>query len=899
MKFTSLGGFKNEWTFVLTGQTISELSSCIDDAGSCQVGISNDVYDCISNIIDCKLLNAKLADSGNYIIDKIEEGIVTTHIVLRNRFKSMSRDADHVRIMRRFVPRPVLHAIKYGTLDSVSELRSVTTVFLKLDSYCPVSNADPTTLQPFFEMAQKTLSEAGGFLRQFLIDDKGCVLIAMWGVPSYTFKNNNARAISFSLAVHKGVVALNHRCSIGVTTGNVFCGNVGSLHRRDYVGIGTTVNLAARLMSKSKGTIFIDDETASSVTKILPDMPKSEGMTLKGYSGLQYAYVLNGTESFALSTTGSVSSTYVQAGVTKKVMALLNKVSFAHQDEKIYSTSSKLNSIRGQVMPAAPINASVGRCRICFEGRLDEGEYKRMYKSLPSPDVDDVSESMESVESAPVTANPTAQKGSHCMVIEAQSGGGKSAVALLFASYSSKCAMQSYVVKLKTEDQLIDHCVLRKLFFKFVRVNVNSSVEDQDAILLDILKLCDWKNRAHLEDRLEALASVLGFREPAVEECDIEKEMNFDTDDISETEKAVALRDVIYFFLGQQPCSVIIEHGHFADALSWSDLHYLMGRSISVGLLVTARVGSNKDDYCRETKAFESNLGRRRSLKDFQVSLRSHSQSSNSSPNTSGKDNILHCSGITDESSLRSESSRRKKDESLRRAATKMNSRRSYDQHFFDLEEPQKEDKIAYDRAHYTESYDKLISYHRTEKLELPMLEVDEIGHLFTVDLHWHEEDIKPGLLQKMHNITHGNSYWCKEVAHYISVRGQDDFMKEPIQALGTVVVTKVNEKLTMEQQITVKAASVIGYVFSMENLMLALPQRVHESVTDSMMYLADHNFLTKLSEEPLVYSFPNSNIRDILHDLSPPSERSNLHTRIAQRIEGINEHNLEPFYEV
>ena len=183
--------------------------------------------------------------------------------------------------------------------------------------------------------------------------------------------------------------------------------------------------------------------------------------------------------------------------------------------------------------------------------------------------------------------------------------------------------------------------------------------------------------------------------------------------------------------------------------------------------------------------------------------------------------------------------------------------------------------------------------------MELPQLEVSEIGHLFTVDLHWHEEDICTGLLNKMHKITHGNPYWCKEVAHFISVRGQESFMTNPIAALGTVVVTKVNEKLTMEQQITVKTASVIGSVFSIEILKLATSHRMHDSLMDSIMYLADHNFLTKLSDAPLVYSFPNSLIRDILRDLSPPSERFHLHLSIAQQVEGVNEHNLEPYYEL
>eukprot|EP00966_Prymnesium_polylepis_P272029 6285231-Prymnesium_polylepis.1 len=40
-------------------------------------------------------------------------------------------------------------------------------------------------------------------------------------------------------------------CSIGVTTGNVFCGAVGSHIRREYAMVGDIVNLSARLMGKS------------------------------------------------------------------------------------------------------------------------------------------------------------------------------------------------------------------------------------------------------------------------------------------------------------------------------------------------------------------------------------------------------------------------------------------------------------------------------------------------------------------------------------------------------------------------------------------------------------------------------------------------------------------------
>jgi hypothetical protein len=75
--------------------------------------------------------------------------------------------------MSNFVPLPVTAALKAGSFDVLSELRHVTTLFLKLDTYCREKHRDLLTLQDFFFGAQEILSKSGGFMRQFLVDDKG------------------------------------------------------------------------------------------------------------------------------------------------------------------------------------------------------------------------------------------------------------------------------------------------------------------------------------------------------------------------------------------------------------------------------------------------------------------------------------------------------------------------------------------------------------------------------------------------------------------------------------------------------------------------------------------------------------------------------------------------------
>lgn len=125
------------------------------------------------------------------------------------------------------------------------------------------------------------------------MNDTGCVLIAMWGMPMFNHSNNCSKAVDAAVSLmQRAPSLLNYSCSIGITTGSVFCSTVGSVERRDYVGIGSKVNLAARLMCKAAGRILLDITTYGTLeprqqTGIKP----SEGFQLKGITGIYVAYV--------------------------------------------------------------------------------------------------------------------------------------------------------------------------------------------------------------------------------------------------------------------------------------------------------------------------------------------------------------------------------------------------------------------------------------------------------------------------------------------------------------------------------------------------------------------------------------------------------------------------------
>ena len=151
-------------------------------------------------------------------------------------------------------------------MTGMSEMRKVTTIFINLNSFDVTSDIDPIELQPFCLLLQNLLLTTGGFLRQFLIDDKGAVAIVMFGIQGFTYGNDEERALEFAWLLNLQIENINHKCSIGISTGNTYCGVVGSSIRSEFTGIAHEVNVAARLMAKANNNVLIDPKVLASLS---------------------------------------------------------------------------------------------------------------------------------------------------------------------------------------------------------------------------------------------------------------------------------------------------------------------------------------------------------------------------------------------------------------------------------------------------------------------------------------------------------------------------------------------------------------------------------------------------------------------------------------------------------
>ncbi|MGD0053527.1 MAG: adenylate/guanylate cyclase domain-containing protein [Vulcanimicrobiaceae bacterium] len=119
-------------------------------------------------------------------------------------------------------------------------------------------------LNAFFSAAVQIVFENDGLLDKFYGDG----LMVVFGPPRVR-EDDAARALAVAKALHLAASTINAdgkplRLAIGIATGDVVAGHIGSPKRMDYTVIGDAANLASRLQGAAPSShTYIDDRTYS------------------------------------------------------------------------------------------------------------------------------------------------------------------------------------------------------------------------------------------------------------------------------------------------------------------------------------------------------------------------------------------------------------------------------------------------------------------------------------------------------------------------------------------------------------------------------------------------------------------------------------------------------------
>jgi len=135
----------------------------------------------------------------------------------------------------------------------------------------------------------KVVFKYHGTLDKFVGDE----LMAFWGAPGELHRNDHALvAVRAAVEIQEKIIALQAKwlqekkdplkIGIGINTGDMVVGNMGSAERMDYTVIGDNVNLGARLCSAAgPGEIIISEATYEPVKDHI-DAEKLEPIMVKG-----------------------------------------------------------------------------------------------------------------------------------------------------------------------------------------------------------------------------------------------------------------------------------------------------------------------------------------------------------------------------------------------------------------------------------------------------------------------------------------------------------------------------------------------------------------------------------------------------------------------------------------
>ena len=218
----------------------------------------------------------------------------------------VAREEEQFRLqvtLSRYLPRDVAESIARGEAPPEARRAEVSVLFCDLRGFtflCERERPEDVVdlLNVFFEKANAMVEVHGGSINKLLGDG----LLALFGAPTPLAAHADAAA-DCALDLLDWVRALRERggvwthlaCGIGIDTGDVVLGPIGSASRREYTAIGSPVNRAARLQAlaeREHQRVIVSEATRRALAR--RHRPASLGaISLKGFATPEQVFYLS------------------------------------------------------------------------------------------------------------------------------------------------------------------------------------------------------------------------------------------------------------------------------------------------------------------------------------------------------------------------------------------------------------------------------------------------------------------------------------------------------------------------------------------------------------------------------------------------------------------------------
>ena len=229
------------------------------------------------------------------VASQIKDGFLKSIENLEERKQLMSIFGQHV-------SPEVVDKLLNQNVEIESEIKHVCVMFLDIRNFTSFSeNKSPVEVVNFlttlFEFMIQIVNQNNGIINKFLGDG----FMAVFGAPLSNGKDC-VNAVQASKEILEKVKEYNEtgkiaptKIGIGLHTGNVLTGHIGSSKRKEYTIIGDTVNTASRIesLNKEHNTSLLFSETVfQEITSDYPQIQFIGESKVKGKQNLVKLYSL-------------------------------------------------------------------------------------------------------------------------------------------------------------------------------------------------------------------------------------------------------------------------------------------------------------------------------------------------------------------------------------------------------------------------------------------------------------------------------------------------------------------------------------------------------------------------------------------------------------------------------
>jgi adenylate cyclase len=210
-------------------------------------------------------------------------------------YRNMQSEVIRRTKLERFFPAAVSQKIEEGwDLNRIIEAE-VTALFSDISGFTEMTAPmQPRKVLEFLNEYFKVMVEDivfpfGGTLEKYIAD----ALLAVWGSP-YQKDDDAIMAVNAAIAMQWAMKQLNEdwteqgrdlqiQIHIGLNTGMVAAGNIGSENLIQYTNIGDTMNVASRICTAAKaGEVFISESTKAKISSLNLPLEKLDLIKVKG-----------------------------------------------------------------------------------------------------------------------------------------------------------------------------------------------------------------------------------------------------------------------------------------------------------------------------------------------------------------------------------------------------------------------------------------------------------------------------------------------------------------------------------------------------------------------------------------------------------------------------------------